>query len=183
VTDAIALQYALRKVNNLWIGYISGPVLALAVLFALSCWHTDPRSRRLIRLAGLGLIALVGLLTLLVEDLSRHSLIRRPAESLLIVVVSLWTLLTLVRQETGHLGRQDWFWICLGLTLRYGAAIAIDPLARSLLGPSQEAVYTAYQIRSVAFIVSYVVIARGMWCRILPLGFSGRTSPQLSASS
>lgn len=181
VGDAVQLQFALRKIQNIWMGYISGPILVVTALIALSHWHSNARFRRGLWIIAGGFVLTVVLLVLSVEDTTKFSLIRRPLESFLVVSAALFTLLVLIREEQQQLFQQDWFWICLGLALRYGGAIAIDPVARLLIGDSG-VVSSALLVRQVINAIAYVIIARGIWCPILPQRSSGRSSPASSPS-
>src|SRR5687767_14080426 len=97
--DAIGLSYALRGVNNHWLAYISAPSQTVIALIALSHWHQTRAARSLLRFTALAFIGAVMLLVGFVETTTTFSLIRRPMESLLLVLASLGTLLVLVRQE------------------------------------------------------------------------------------
>ena len=175
--DGVQLFLGRRGQNNHWLSYIGAPVLAFAALMALSSWHQSPALRRMLRGAGyLFVLAVVGLVAF-VERVSTFSLLRGPIESLLIVAASLGTLLLLVRQEQGSLLQRDWFWICSGLALRYGAAVALDPLARLLIGDSQQVVLSALKVKAVVDLAAYLLIARGVWCPVLPQPSSGPSSP------
>jgi hypothetical protein len=125
----------------------------------------------------LAFIAVVVVLVGFVENTTTFSLIRRPMESLLLILASLGTLLVLVRQEQGSLLQRDWFWICTGLALRYGGAVALDPLARLLIGDSQQVVLSALKVKAVVDMAAYLLIARGVWCPVLPQPSSGPSSP------
>jgi hypothetical protein len=177
VFDGISLSYALRQQNNHWLSYISAPSLVVIVLVALSLWNPTSSGRRLLRISALAYVATVLMLVVLVESTSTFSLLRQPIESLLIVAASLGTLLVLVRQEQGSLFQRDWFWICTGLALRYGGAVALDPLARLLIGDSESVVLSALKVKAVVDMAAYLLIARGVWCPVLPQPSSGPSSP------
>lgn len=175
--DAVGLYFALRRQNNHWLSYISAPTMAVTVLMALSCLQPGLLGRRLLRLIAVSFVGAVIVLVLFVESVSTFSLLRGPIESLLIVAASLGTLLVLIRQEQGSLLQRDWFWICTGLALRYGGAVALDPLARLLIGDSQQVVLSALKVKAVVDMAAYLLIARGVWCPVLPQPSSGPSSP------
>ncbi|HJR35377.1 MAG TPA: hypothetical protein VJ817_10535 [Gemmatimonadales bacterium] len=175
--DAISLYFALRGQNNHWLSYISAPTMAVTALMALSWLQPELLGRRLLRLLALSFVAAVVILVAFVESVSTFSLLRGPIESLLIVAASLGTLLVLVRQEQGNLLQRDWFWVCIGLTLRYGGAVAIDPIARLLIGDPQPVVLSALTVKAVVDMAAYLLIARGVWCPVLPQPSSGPSSP------
>src|SRR5687768_11834700 len=175
--DGAGLYLALRRQNNHWLSYVGAPVLTFTALMALSSWHQAPALRRTLRGAAYLFVLAVLVLVAFVESVSTFSLLRGPVESLLIVAASLGTLLVLVRQEQGSLLQRDWFWICTGLALRYGGAVALDPLARLLIGDSEAVVLSALKVKAVVDMAAYLLIARGVWCPVLPQPSSGPSSP------
>ena len=158
---------AVNSTGNLWIGYISGPLEVGAALMALSLWQYTPLSRIAFRYAipvfAVAWVALV----VLVEDTSTFSLTTGPLKSLLLLSASVGTLLVCVLRHEGGLLRQDWFWVCLGLALRYGSNTALDPIAR-VLGQDFSALDTLYQSKAWLDVVASLVIARGILCPIPP---------------
>lgn len=177
LVDGVQLYLSRRGQNNHWLSYVGAPVLAFTALMALSSWHEAPGLRRLLRGAAYLFVLAVVVLVAFVERVSTFSLLRGPIESLLIVAASLGTLLVLIRQEQGSLLQRDWFWICTGLALRYGGAVALDPLARLLIGDSQQVVLSALKVKAVVDMAAYLLIARGVWCPVLPQPSSGPSSP------
>jgi hypothetical protein len=173
--DSVSLGYALRQQNNHWLGYLAAPFEVSVLLLALSCWHPG-RSRRILRALAAAFVATVIVLVTFVESLTTFSLVRGPIESILIVTVSLATLLLLIRGEQGNLFQRDWFWICAGLSLRYGAGVTLGPLGRMLIGDSPGLVMSMLGVRWVVNVFSSLLIARGIWCPILPQPSSGPTS-------
>jgi hypothetical protein len=175
--DALSLYLALRRQNNHWLSYISAPTMAATALMALSCFQPSPLGQRVLRMIALAFVIAVVVMVAFIESVTTFSLLRGPIESLLIVAASLGTLLLLVRQEQGSLLQRDWFWICTGLALRYGGAVALDPLARLLIGDSKQVVLSALKVKAVVDMAAYLLIARGVWCPVLPQPSSGPSSP------
>lgn len=180
--DGVMLVYALRKQNNHWMSYLAAPIEVSMLLLALSYWHLD-RGRRILRVLAAAFVATVIVLVAFVESLTTFSLLRGPIESILIVTASLATLLLLIRDEQGNLFHRDWFWICGGLSLRYGAWVTLGPLGRMLIGDSPALVMSMFGVRAVVNITSNLLIARGVWCPILPQLSSGPLSPVSSPSA
>jgi len=174
--DGVMLVYALRQQNNHWMSYLAAPIEVGTLLFALSYWHRD-RGRRILRVLAAAFVVTVIVLVAFVESLTTFSLLRGPIESILIVAASLATLLLLIRHEQGNLLQRDWFWICAGLSLRYGAGVTLGPLGRMLIGDSPAVLVSMFEVRAVVNIVSSVLIARGVWCPILPQRFYGPSPP------
>jgi len=179
--DGVMLAYALHKQNNHWMSYLAAPIEVSTLLFGLSYWHLV-RGRRILRVLAAAFVATVIVLVAFVEDLTTFSLVRGPIESILIVTASLATLLLLIKDEQGNLLQRDWFWICAGLALQYGAGVTLGPLGRMLIGDSPQVVMSVLKVKAVVTIIANVLIARGIWCPILPLRYSGLSSPVSSPS-
>src|SRR5688572_17002936 len=151
--------------------------MAVTALMALSWLQPELLGRRLLRWLGLSFVAAVIFLVAVVESVSTFSLLRGPIESLLIVAASLGTLLALVRRRPGSRLQLDWFWFCIGLALCYGGAVAIETIARLLNGDLQRVVLSALPVKAVVDMAAYLLIARGVWCPVLPRPCSGPSSP------
>jgi hypothetical protein len=180
--DGIGLSYALRGQNNHWLGYLAAPLEVAAILFGLAAWQSGLLARRVVRALAAGFALFVALLAL-IETGTAPSLVRGPVESILIVSACAFTLVRLSRQEQGSLFQRAWFWICTGLIIRYGALAALQPLGRALMDDSAATVLTLLKVRAVVHIVAHAIIARGIWCPILPQPSSGLSSPASWPSS
>lgn len=179
----IQTPLAARGVNNLWVPYLTSPFEVGALLIALSGWHPEAGRRRLFFWAA-GIFALVeAILLVSFERLDQFSLFVGPFKALLLLVAGVLTLLACLRRHEGDLLREEWFWICLGVSLKYGSSAALDPLSWMLLGTYPAAVIVAFQ--AVAWINTFasLVIARGLLCPILPRPSSGPSSPDSWRSS
>lgn len=183
IGQAIALRLALSGQNNMWTGYVFTPLEVTAVLIGLSMWHANTILRTAIRLAVPMFIAVSLYLMLFVEDTQNFSQITGPLKALLILSASVLTILLRIRSEEGSLLRSDWLWICLGFSLRYGAAVALDPLSSLLVQTFPDLVISAWKIRSLVVVVASLVIAWGILCPIRPpQPSSGPLSPASSPS-
>ena len=60
---------------------------------------------------------------------------------------------------------QDWFWICAGVALYFGAWSAIGPLSLLLVSSAPALLARAYEVTAVVEICAMLAIARGMACR------------------
>jgi hypothetical protein len=181
-TSALLLFFALQRRNNHWVLFVSTPCRVAAILMALSCWHVDAIPRLVLRYAIIPFVLIWCLLVFKVESFDQFSLVAGPFRSLLLLTASVGTLLILVRHEEGNLLRNDWFWICAGLSLSYGTDVALEPISRLLVGTHASMVSSAYQIKMLIDIVVSLIIARGMLCPIPPRSSGGPSSPVSSPS-
>jgi hypothetical protein len=165
------------------VGYALAPFEVGALLIGLASWHEASGRRRLFYMAAGAFAAVETVLVLGVERLDHFSLLVGPVKSLLLLTATVWTLLACLRRQEGDLHHEDWFWICLGVSLKYGSVVALDPLSSLLLPEHPEAVSIAYQV--VAWINTFtsLMIARGLLCPVHPRPSSGPSSPASSPSS
>jgi hypothetical protein len=164
-TSLTSLWFAKQNRNNHWLIYLTTPILASIVLWALSLWQTSAVARLAFRL----LVPLLGLTwaaLLLVEDTRTFSLVAEPFAGLLVMGAAIYTLVTRTFRDTGTLYQFDWLWIALGLALYSGLDVALPPTAHWLLALHPELVVSAYKVRAGFQIVAFALIARGMTCPI-----------------
>jgi hypothetical protein len=178
--DLTQLAFALSGRHNLWLRYLVGPVETGVVLIALSLWHGDSVARLALRVAVPVFTLIWILLVALVERTDTFGLVTGPLQALVLLVASLGTLLLRVRTQEGRLSREDWFWVCTGLSLWYGTAAALEPLSRLLVAEHPSVVSSAYQVKAVVDILASLIITRGMLCPIPPRPSGGSSSPASS---
>jgi hypothetical protein len=165
--DFAARTLGSRGINNLWVGYISNPAVGIATLLALMSWQRSPQAGRFIRLLipffAVAWIAVV----VLAEDVSNFSVAAFPLQALLLLIISLWTLVTNgLADGAGALIRNDWFWISSGFALSNGAASAIEPLSAMLLESSPERLFELFNFRSGIDLIASLAITAGMLCPV-----------------
>lgn len=178
VGDYAARTLGSRGVNNLWIGYISNPVVGIATLLALASWQRSLRSQRIfLVLAPVFALAWITMV-LAAEDVSKFSVAAFPLQALLLLILSLWTLLTNgLTDGTGALTRSDWFWVSVGFALSNGAASAIEPLSAMLLSSAPERLFQLFNFRAGIDLLAALAITAGMLCPVTTAPSSPSSSP------
>lgn len=150
--------------NNHFLSYIATPLQGATVLWALSLWQVKPVARLTLRLAIPPFLVSWIILTLLLEDTRNFSAVAEPVYSLLALGAALFTVLSRSSDEVSSLLEQDWFWICTGLALYFGALAVLTPLAAGFVNTNLELVSRAYVVRSIVTILAFVCISIGMLC-------------------
>ena len=165
--DTAQLLIGARGINNLWVGYVSTAVTGILVIAALAEWQVARHPRRLMYLA-LGLYVGVFVLTAALDDPTRFSMLAVPIHSIIVLLLSLWTLVTnALEAQQQPLIRHDWFWACLGLALLYGASSAVQPLLRILLAEGKLAdMATVLYFKAGLQIGAMLLISAGMLCPV-----------------
>jgi len=180
--DAAQLSLALRQINNLWVPYAVAPFEVVALLVALSLWHAESSRRRLFFYTAGAFVVVEGILVFSFERLDQFGVLVEPVKALLLLIAGVLTLLACLRRYEGDLLREDWFWICFGVSLRYGASAAIGPLAALLMPTHQVILDLALKSLAWISILASLVIARGILCPVLPRPSFGPLSPAFSPS-
>jgi hypothetical protein len=178
VGDYAARTVGARGINNLWVGYVSNPAVGIATLLALASWQRSANAKRfywaLAPVFALAWIAIV----FLAEDLDSFSVLAFPVQALLLLILSLWTLLSNgLAEGTGALFSADWFWIAGGFALSNGAASAIEPLSAMLLDSAPERLFQLFNFKAGIDLVAALAITAGMLCPVTTAPSSPSSSP------
>lgn len=175
VMNAIGAWLGSRGINNHFLTPIFTPFQGTAILWALSLWQTRQVARLTIRMAIPFFIVAWAVFTLTIEDLRNFSVAAEPVYSLLALGAALYTLVTRGSDATEALTRQDWFWICGGLVLHFGALAVVLPLAAGLINTHVDIVVRAYTVRAVVNTFAFICITIGFLCP-KPATLSGHSS-------
>jgi len=180
--DTIGLWYALRGRNNHWLGYLYTPLGAGILILALSQWQDGALIRLVYRVAipMFGLVWL--LLVLLVENTGTFSLIAGPLNALVLLLAGIGVLVVRLQRAEGNLLQADWFWVGIGVALRYGSDVALHPFALFYGDQAPNLVYSALQVKAGLTIVASLAIAGGMLCPLARMRSGGSSSPASSPS-
>lgn len=152
-----------RHLNNHFLTYVVLPVQGAIIFWALSHWQKHPVARLTLRLLIPPFVIAFVLITLSLEELLSFSSVAEPLYSILALGAAVTTLLTRSYDTDESLMRQDWFWICIGLILHFGALAVLTPLARNYLQTDMQLVMRAYQVRAYINTLAFVIIAFGIY--------------------
>lgn len=175
--NLIGRWFGVRGINNHFIVYAAIPFQGATILWALSLWQVKPMARLTMRTAIPPFVVAWLLLTLLVEDFSNFSAVAEPVYSLLALGASLYTVLARSTVTQEPLLKQDWFWICAGLAIHFGALATLTPLGAAYVRTNPDLVVRAYIVRAWVNILAFAFITIGMLC---PLQSSRSSSPPSS---
>jgi len=176
--DAVSLPLALQGVNNMWIGYLSTPLMGAAFLLGMASWQATEVERLAVRLAVPAYLAAWTGLVLFTESVTGFSRFAMPLHSLIVLAVAIWTLMRRgLDPMHGTLLRTDWFWIVGGVAL-YGAATAtFEPVAAGLMTSRQDLVIAALNLKQALYLIAFLAMTWGMLCPVKPFGASS-SSPR-----
>jgi hypothetical protein len=163
--DASALAIGWSGHRNLFLPYLTAPLSTALVLWALSLWHRAELPRLTIRFTIIPFLVACGVLTFALENTSSFSSVVGPLASLVGLAAAAFTLVARSHRDAGRPLGRDWFWICGGMVLYFGAATMMHPLAALLLGGSRDLLVRAYEVKSTLDVAAFLLIARGVACR------------------
>lgn len=154
--------------NSIWLDYLVHPIevgLALAILYD---WQVTTIGRRTLTWAAPAyLIGVVGLFAFL-ENSVTFSFLVGPLSGLAILCLVLYTMVGRSLDEQGPLRRRDWFWVCTGMALYFGAEVTVEPIQR--LVHTGHALSLALGLKLLIEGAGLLTIARGMLCPSGPAG-------------
>ncbi len=172
--DVLSFVASLVFGENLWLTWFSEPIESAVTIWILMAWQASDGRMRFYRAAIPILLVVVAALLLLTKPERTFSTWIGPGIALVTLIAGLQTLIerTLLSREI--LTRQDWFWVCLGLTVFWACYVPVAPFARAMLTMHQDWVVTAYLVRAYVMVASFLVITWGILCtpRILSPGHS-----------
>jgi hypothetical protein len=181
--DSIALALAGYGSNNLWMTYVSWPIISGTLLWALSDWHPASSARLALR-AAIPLVVVVSvILTVTIDNARTFSLVVAPFHSIVMLLAAMWTFVSLGLRENAQIMRQDWFWIVGGVMLYAATATAMQPLAWYLIRERVDLLHAAFNVRAGVVILSFAAITWGMLLRGAPRYSGGSSWPPSSPSS
>jgi hypothetical protein len=181
--DAALWWLRTRQENNLWLVYVGVPVQTALLLAAYAHWQVGPVERRAVRLAAVGFVALWAALVAWFEDTQAFSRFATPLQAILIVSVVAWTMVRRSTRTMESPASESWFWVSAGLLVYYGSGAVLGPVSNLLFRDAPHLVRAAFTAKAAVNIVAYLLVARGMLCK-LPSGSSGgSSSPPASSPS
>ncbi len=176
VMNMIGYVVANLHYNNHFLSYIFTPFQGAAILWALSLFQIRPIARTTIRIIIPIFVVLWAVALLTVENIRNFSTIAEPVYSILALGTAVYTLVSRSADATEPLAQQDWFWICGGLALYFGALTVLLPLSAALVYRRPDIVTNAYVVNIVVNILASLCLANGFLC-------SPRSTPSGSSSS
>ncbi|MFI4978486.1 MAG: hypothetical protein ACHQC8_07430 [Solirubrobacterales bacterium] len=167
-TDMLALVLAKLLGNNLWLSYVTRPIEVFLTLWVLSLWQPTEYLRLAYSLAIPVVGALVVSVLMLTDPTVTFSRWMAPPLALLALAASLHTLVHRTLLSRAPLARQDWFWICLGMSLFWLGYVSVPVFADAFLATHEDWVWWAYVSRAYTDIAAFILMSWGIWCQRVP---------------
>ena len=174
IMNLAARYLAVHHLFNGVLNYITLPVHAVQILWALAFWQQSATARLTVRLSIPVLVIAIIALTLTVEDVNLPSVIAEPVYSLAALGAATFTILTRGMHEEEALHRQAWLWICAGLILHFGALAVMTPIAKATALRDINVYIRVIVTRAWINVAAEILIIIGILCQ--PTTSSGRSS-------
>jgi hypothetical protein len=167
------------------VAHVGEPLQTALILCAFSFWQRHEVARLALRVSVPLVLMLWLTLAIGFENASQFSRFTAPFQSILLVAVAAYTVVSLAAVATDPLPNHDWFWFGVGVMLYYGTYAIIEPLSQLLIPSAPGRVWTIFEVRAGVAIVVNLLYLKGMLCRVSPPSFGGFSSrpPSWSRSS
>lgn len=165
--------------TSLWMIHLFGPFEATILLYALSRWQIRELARLTVLLCIPAFLLLWGGLTVTTESLEKFPQYVKTVESILLVAVSAYTLVSRSRSLLEPLAQQDWFWVCVGLMIYFSMLAVLNPVANLLLEQNSMVMLMAvFEVNAALIIVHNVLFAWAIRCQQQQVNSGGSLSPR-----
>lgn len=165
--------------TSLWLIHIFGPFEATILLYALSRWQIRELARLTIVLCIPAFLLLWGSLTVTTESLEKFPQYVKTVESILLVAVSAYTLVSRSRSLAEPLAQQDWFWVCVGLLVYFSMLAVLNPVANLLLEQDSMVLLMAvFEVNAALIIVHNILFAWAIRCQQQQMNSGGSLLPR-----
>jgi hypothetical protein len=155
LVDILALYLAFHRVVNIWLFHLFTPLEYGFLVFVFSCWQRRPAVRLLLRLS-IPLFAAVCLVDkLYLEDLCRFDSIATTLEAATLIMISVYTLFDLYREDSGPLLKNLRFWVATAVLIYFSGNFPIFAFANVL---------TVWSVHHILNITSNMLFTGGFLC-------------------
>lgn len=184
LVEGLSMRYlASRNQTNLWLIHAFAPFEAAILLFALSRWQTREVARLTVVFCIPAFLLLWCGLTIAAESLEQFPKYVKTVESILLLAVSAYTLVTRSRSLAEPLTQQDWFWVCVGIMIYFSMLALLNPVANLLLEHDSIVLLMAvFEVNAALIILHNFFFAWAIRCQQQQLNSGGSLSPRPSSA-
>lgn len=174
LSDMVQLVLAITKGNNLFIFTYLQPIEDAFLLWGLSYWQTRPVTRIALRIAIPLVIATYIAIAAVAGELDTFRTFSGPFRSLLMMLCTVYTLVSNLSAAPEKAWNHDWLWTTVGVLLYFGLLVVTEPIAAAMGTENIDAMRRLYDARSFGDVLAFILIWRGMRCP-LPSSSTGST--------
>ncbi len=172
LSDLTMVTLASRHINNLWLTHVFVLIQYAFFSWIFAGWQHEERIRKLLYLSIPGMILLGIISAFFLENVTSFNTITRPLSSLLIVMISAYTLLSLNRSHVESLFRDTRFWLCSAALIYFASSLALAALGNVIIGLPLDQSRQLFAVHAVLNVIANVGYAGAFLC-LIPLRKSG----------
>jgi len=168
MSDLAMAALATRHINNLWLTHVFVILEYAFFAWLFASWQKSEWFKKILLLSIPGLLLLGIVSAFYLENVSSFNTITRPLASLLIVIISAYTLLTLSRSHIDSLFRETRFWISAAALLYFASSLAVVSLSNIIMGLPAEQSRQLFAVHAILNMIANIGYAGGFLCLIPP---------------
>jgi len=155
LVEAFSFYQALNKVSTIWLFHVFTPLEYGFLVVVFSYWQKKPLLRLLLRLS-IPLFALICLVNkLFLESLVSFDNFTASLEGSALIMISVYTLFNLYRDNSGPISRDPRFWITVAVLIYFSGSLPTFAFAN---------IIALWSIPHILNVISNILFARGFLC-------------------
>jgi hypothetical protein len=164
LADLVDVAVGLRYGSNAFTSQITLPLEVGLTLRILAPWQSTPAWRAWYDRALWAILLVVAALLILTDPEETFDIWVSPLLSLLALAALVHTLVSRALRSDRALPDQDWFWVCLGMSLFWAVAVPAPPFLTAFLAAQWAGVVATLIGRGYLNIVAFLLISWGVVC-------------------
>lgn len=155
-----------KGINNLWLLHLFTIIDYCLLIAVFALWQKNILLRRILQIS-IPLIIILGIISILyLENIRHFNNFTRPMTSLILTMVSAYTLFELNTEKIVSLFREPRFWVCSGVVLYFTSTLLIFSLSNILLNLPHHLVRVIFEFNIIMNIVANIIYTRGFLCQV-----------------
>lgn len=155
LVDVSSLYLALNRINNIWLFHLFTPLEYGILVMVFSYWQKEPLLRLVLRLS-IPLFVLICLVNkLFLENLVSFDNFTVSLESSALIMISVFTLFSLYRDNSGLISKDPRFWITVAVLIYFAGNLPTFAFAN---------IIALWSIHSILNITSNILFSGGFLC-------------------
>ena len=165
ITELLLAYMGSQGMNNLWLARVFSIVEFCLLTIVFSSWQNNKLLKRLLHIS-IPLMVVLGIFsTLYLENIRHFNSFSKPITSLILIMVSAYTLVELNKEKIDFLFREPRFWFSSGVLFSFSASLLLHALSNSLLHLPMSVVRLIFESNVVLSIIANIIYTGGFLCQ------------------
>lgn len=162
MVEGITFYQAVNGRSVRWLQHLYTPISYGFLIYVFSCWLPGKNVKRTL-VASIPVFALVCAGNMLIPgNLNAMNILTQSVANIVLALVSLYTILSLLRKDTGTIHRDYRFWICAGVLLYSAGSLGYFTLHNVI---SDQRLVVAWYFHVGVNILANLFYSAGFLCR------------------